>query len=63
MTTPQEYRHQAAECLRLAEASTEVYVKAALLELAAEFQKRAEDLERRQLHVYSPQQPGRRRAG
>ena len=43
--TPKEYRHQAEECLALAGEATELYAKAALLELAAEFREKAEGLE------------------
>ena len=43
--TPKEYRHQAEECLALAGQATELYAKAALLELAAEFREKAEGLE------------------
>jgi hypothetical protein len=43
--TPKEYRHQAGECLALAGEATELYAKAALLELAAEFREKAEGLE------------------
>jgi hypothetical protein len=46
MPTAKEYRYQAVECLELAEASEELYVKEALLELAAEFQQMAESLDR-----------------
>jgi hypothetical protein len=47
MPTPKEYRQRAHECLELTrEEANEWYVKTALLQLAAEFQKRAERLER-----------------
>jgi hypothetical protein len=46
MQTPKEHRQHAAECLELARAANEFYVKSALIELAAEFNKLAEQLER-----------------
>ena len=46
MPTPKEYRQQACECLELTDEDNQWYVKTALLKLAAEFQKRAERLER-----------------
>ncbi len=46
MPTPKEYRQRADECLELTKEPNEWYVKTALLELAAEFQMRAEKLER-----------------
>jgi hypothetical protein len=44
MQTPKEHRQHAAECLELARAANEFYVKSALIELAAEFDKLAEQL-------------------
>jgi hypothetical protein len=46
MPTPKEYRQRADECLELTKQPNEWYVKTVLLELAAEFQKRAHMLER-----------------
>jgi hypothetical protein len=46
MPTPKEYRQRAHECLELTDEANQWYVKTALLQLAAEFQKRAERLER-----------------
>jgi hypothetical protein len=46
MPTPNEYRLRAHECLELTSEADQWYVKTALLKLAAEFQKRAERLER-----------------
>jgi hypothetical protein len=46
MPTPNDYREQAAECLELTNEANEWYVKKALLELAVEFRRRAEKLER-----------------
>jgi hypothetical protein len=48
MPTAKEYRHQAVECLELAEQAEQLYVKEALLELAAEFRLMADTLEREQ---------------
>ena len=45
MATAKEYRQHAAECLELAKAK-EVFVKSALTELAEEFNKRADQMER-----------------
>jgi hypothetical protein len=45
MPTPKEYRVRARECLELTDEAKQWYVKAALLQLAAEFQRRAERLE------------------
>jgi hypothetical protein len=46
MPTPKEYRERADECLELMTEPNEWYVKTALLELALEFQKRAQKLDR-----------------
>jgi hypothetical protein len=46
MPTPKEYRLRAHECLELTNETHQWYVKTALLQLAVEFQKRAERLER-----------------
>jgi len=46
MPTPTEYRLRARECLELTDEANQWYVKSALMQLAAEFQKRAERLER-----------------
>jgi hypothetical protein len=45
MPTPKEYRLRAHECLELTNEADQWYVKTALLQLAVEFQKRAERLE------------------
>jgi hypothetical protein len=45
MPTPKEYRERAQECLELTNKDKEWYVKTALLQLAAEFRRRAEKLE------------------
>jgi hypothetical protein len=47
MPTSQEYRHQADQCLEIVNDAKEWYVRVALLQLAAEFKKRAENLEQR----------------
>jgi hypothetical protein len=46
MPTSNEYRLRADECLELMNEANQWYVNTALLKLAAEFQKRAERLER-----------------
>jgi hypothetical protein len=46
MPTPKEYRLRAHECLELRNEADQWYVKTALLQLAVEFQKRADRLER-----------------
>ena len=46
MTTPKECRHNAEACLKLASGADEIYVKEALMELAAELRILAEHLER-----------------
>jgi hypothetical protein len=45
MPTPKEYRLRAYECLELVKEPNEWYVKKALLELGAEFRRRAEKIE------------------
>jgi hypothetical protein len=45
MDTSREYRQRAAICLQLANEANDVYVKAALAELAAEFREMAEAME------------------
>jgi hypothetical protein len=47
MPTSQEYRRQVDICLKLVDEAKEWYVRMALLQLATEFKKRAEDLEQR----------------
>ena len=50
MLTSKEYLQQAEECLQLANASSDVYVKDALTELASDFKAMAKDLEQRNEH-------------
>jgi hypothetical protein len=45
MLTSKEYLQRAEECSQLANASSDVYVKKALTELASEFKATAKDLE------------------
>ena len=45
MPTSQEYRQQADVCLELVDQAKQWYVRMALLQLAAEFKKRADNLE------------------
>jgi hypothetical protein len=47
MPTAKEYRQQAQECLELAKGAKDLYAKEAMAELAEEFRKTAELLERR----------------
>ncbi len=47
MLTSKEYLQRAEECSQLANASSDVYVKKALTELASEFKATAKDLEQR----------------
>jgi hypothetical protein len=46
MLTSKEYLQQAAECLQLANASSDVYVKEALTELASDFKAMAKEVGR-----------------
>jgi len=46
--TSTEYRHRAEEYLRLANETNELFAKMALLEMAAEFRARAQQLELRE---------------
>jgi hypothetical protein len=48
MPTSKEYRHRAEECLRLANETKESFARTGLLELAAEFRARAQQLELRE---------------
>ena len=48
MPTSKEYRHRAEECLRLANETTELFAQMALLEMAAEFRAKAQQLELRE---------------
>jgi hypothetical protein len=55
--TSTEYRHRAEEYLRLANETTELFAKMALLEMAAEFRAKAQQLElreRRRRQRFSP---------
>jgi hypothetical protein len=46
MPTPNECRYNAEICLRLAQETSEIYVKTALIELAEELRAMAKHLER-----------------
>jgi hypothetical protein len=50
MLTSKEHLQQAEECLQLANASSDVYVKDALTGLASDFKAMAKDLEQRNEH-------------
>src|SRR5438132_1136317 len=56
MPTPKECRQHAEECLKLANETTQLYARLALLELAAEFRDIADELEGRSRfsHVSRP---------
>jgi hypothetical protein len=57
MPTSREHRHRAGDCLRLANETNELFAKMALLEMAAEFRARAQQLElreRRSRQRFSP---------
>src|SRR5262249_14322349 len=56
MPTPKECRQHAEECLRLANETTQIYARQALLELATEFRQVAKQLEGR-----SSSSPGAKR--
>lgn len=60
MPTSKECRQHAEECLRLANETTQIYARQALLELAAEFREIAKQLETRSLPA---REPKRRRTG
>jgi hypothetical protein len=47
MPTPKECRQNAEECLKLANETTQIYARQALVELAAEFREVAAELDRR----------------
>jgi hypothetical protein len=47
ISTSDEYRQRAEECLKLASAAKEPHVRAALLEMVAEFSGMAETLKQR----------------
>ena len=48
MLTPKDYRHRAEECLRLANETKEIFARMGLLELAAEFCAKAQQLDLRE---------------
>jgi hypothetical protein len=55
--TPKEYRHHAEECLKLANETNEIFARIELLEMAAEFRAKAQQLElreRRSRQRFSP---------
>ncbi len=52
MDTRKEYRQRADDCLKLANEANQAYAKAALTELAAEFRKAADIVERRIRQAY-----------
>jgi hypothetical protein len=46
MPTPNEFRKNAEDCLKLARETAEIYARMALIEMATEFRVMAEHLER-----------------
>jgi hypothetical protein len=62
MPTPKECRQHAEECLRLANETTQIYARQALLELAAEFREIAKQLETRSSSAHGAKQHRRARS-
>jgi hypothetical protein len=62
MPTPKECRQHAEECLRLANETTQIYARQALLELAAEFREIAKQLETRSSSAHGAKQQRRARS-
>jgi len=60
MPTSKEYRQQARECLELAKAAKDLYAKQAMTELAEEFARAAEQLEREIISAPADKMPKRR---
>jgi hypothetical protein len=56
MPTPKECRQHADECLRLANETTQIYARQALLELAAEFREIAKQIETRSAPAHGAKQ-------
>ena len=54
MPMAKEYRQQAQECLELARASTDLFAKQSMMELADEFNKAADAYERSFLLALEP---------
>jgi len=57
MPTAKEYRRQAQECLELAKTAGDLYAKQAMAELAEEFNKAADTLERKSAPNRFPREP------
>ena len=55
MPTSKEYRHRAEECLRLANETKESFARMGMLELAAEFRAKAQQLELRERRANTKQ--------
>jgi hypothetical protein len=62
MPTSKECRQHAEECLRLANETTQIYARQALLELAAEFREIAKQLETRSSSAHGAKQQRRARS-
>jgi hypothetical protein len=54
MPMAKEYRQQARDCLELAKASTDLFAKQSMMELADELNKAADELERAFLSAVQP---------
>ena len=57
MPTAKEYRRQAQECVELAKAARDQFAKQAMVELAEEFNKVADTLERKSALNRLPREP------
>jgi hypothetical protein len=57
MPTAKEYRRQAKECVELAKAASDQFAKQAMVELAEEFNKAADVLERKSALNRLPRDP------
>ena len=62
MSSAKVYRRRAEECAQLAKEATQIYVKVALNELADEFEKLADLMERESERGRTPSHAGQKRA-
>ena len=62
MSSAKVYRRRAEECAQLANEATEVYVKVALAELAAEFARLADAMEQESERGRTPSHAAQKRA-
>jgi len=56
MPTSKEYRHRANACLELAKEASDVFARTALMELAQEFNRAADQAERRSFSNFERRQ-------